>query len=374
MSGTRSGCRPTMRAARRRGSPPVFWRSSVPRGEPIRAAVLGAAGYAGGELLRLLSGHPGVGSVRAFSESAAGKAWADVHPVLAHGREGRFEPCEPKEAARWADVLFLAWPHGRSQREIGAILDEDPPLVIDLSADFRIADAKLYRAAYGEPARADLFGTFAYALADVLGGELRGRRRLAAPGCFATAALLALFPFARRLAAPPVLFAVTGSSGSGTQPAPRTHHPVRAHSMWGYALAGHRHEAEIVQALRRWRSDATAAAILLPHSGPFVRGIHLTAHLDLAQEDPAPLATVAEAFAGRPFVVPDPDPPGLATVTGTNFARLHAAARDGGRRIVVTAVIDNLVKGAAGQAVQAMNLALGLPETDGLTFGGFHPC
>ncbi len=343
----------------------------------LTAAVLGAAGYAGGELLRLLADHPDVGALRAFSASHAGKPLSEAHPALRHLGDGTFEEPDPAGAAAWADVLFLALPHGRSQELMGEILARDPRLVVDVAADFRVQDAALAEPHYGPHTAPELRPRFVYALADLAGDGLAGQRCLAVPGCFATAALLALHPFAAEglLAAPPVVFAATGSTGSGAQPKPGTHHPARANSFRAYATAGHRHEAEITEALlRAGASPEAAAARLLPHSAPLVRGIHATAHLRLARPVPDPNALLAAAWEGRPFVHVLEAPPALAPVVGTNFAHLHATPRAGGREAVVNVVIDNLVKGTAGQAVQAMNLALGLEETAGLRFPGLAPC
>ncbi len=340
----------------------------------LKVAVLGAAGYAGGELLRLVLQHPAVGEVRAFSASHAGHALQEAHPALAHLPPGVFETPDPAAAADWADVLFLALPHGRSQGMMTEILHRDPALVIDLAADFRIQDDKLYRRHYGEHAAPGLRPQFTYALADVLGRRLEGRRRLAVPGCFATAALLALWPFAAGglLASPPVVFAVTGSTGSGAVPRGTTHHPARANNFFAYASCGHRHEAEIAEQLAAARAGPAAGVRLLTHSAPLVRGIHATVHLEPAEPVSEPLSLLRAAWAGRPFVRVVEAPPQVEAVAGTNFAHVHAAARDGGG-IVVYAAIDNLVKGTAGQAVQAMNLALGLDEGLGLGFPGLYP-
>ncbi|MFH1176550.1 MAG: N-acetyl-gamma-glutamyl-phosphate reductase [Acidobacteriota bacterium] len=344
----------------------------MPTSESLRAAVVGASGFVGGELLRLLSGHPRVGALRAFSESGVGKTWAEVHPALTHVAAGRFEAGDPVAVRSWADVTFLALPHGRSQLLAGEFLDTAPRLVVDMSADFRIADRGLYEAAYGPHAAFEQVQGFTYGLADRLGEALAGKARIATPGCFATAALLALWPFAGRLAAPASVFAVTGSSGAGVEPRRTTHHPVRAHSFFAYSLAGHRHEAEIVCQLRGWGCGQPCR--LIAHAAPLVRGIHATAHLRLVEPVPQPGLLLAEVYAGRPFVRVLERPPELAAVVGTNFAHLHAVPRDGGREVLVTVAIDNLVKGAAGQAVQAANLALSLGETAGLTFPGLYPC
>ena len=347
----------------------------MPAPDGLKVAVLGASGYVGGELMRLLLAHPSVGTLRAFSASRAGKSWSIVHPALAHARAGVFEAPALAEAARWADVVFLALPHGESQALMPALLDAQPRLVVDTAADFRIRDRGLYEAYYGKHAAFDLSERFVYGLADAVGNELVGARRIAAPGCFATATLLALYPLARAgvLTGAPTSFAVTGSSGAGTEPRRTTHHPVRAHNFFAYALDGHRHEAEITDQLRRW-SDGQANCTLVTHSAPLVRGIHATLHARLERPLPDPRALVRAAYDDRPFIRVLEQPPELSAVVGTNFAHLHVVARSQGSELLVTCVIDNLVKGGAGQAVQGMNLALGLPETSGLTFGGLYPC
>jgi len=342
----------------------------------LNVAVLGASGYVGGELLRLLAAHPAVATLRAFSESNSGRPWSAVHPALLHAAGGAFEAPDVRGAAVWADVLFLALPHGRSQRLAAEIEAAGARLVIDTAADFRVRDATLVEAFYGPHACPEQLPAWRYGLADVAGARLAGARRVAAPGCFATATLLALYPLARAgvLAEAPACFAVTGSSGSGAEPKRTTHHPVRAHSFFGYSLGGHRHEAEVAEQLRGWTGDPAATCSLLTHSAPLVRGIHATLRARLREPLGDPLGLLREAYAGRPFVRVLDAPPELAAVVGTNFVHLHAASRDGGREVLVLSAIDNLVKGAAGQAIQAMNLALGLPEPAGLEFGGLYPC
>lgn len=342
----------------------------------VRAAVIGAAGYAGGEVLRLLFAHPFVASVRAYSASHAGEPLGAVHPALAHLTGDTMREPDPAAAAGESDVVFLAMPHGRAQSLIGALLAREPKLVIDLSADFRIHDPALHHAHYGEH-HAPLHRTsFVYGLADVAGTALAGATRIAAPGCFATATLLALHPFARAglIEGVPTCVAATGSSGAGVEWKRSTHHPVRAHNYFAYSLAGHRHEGEIDEHLRRATGDPHASCRLLTHSAPLVRGIHATVTIPLARAVSDPLALIAEYWSSSHFVRVTRTPPELAAVVGTNFAHVYAAPRDSGRTAIAVAVIDNLVKGAAGQAVQAMNLALALPERAGLDFPGIYPC
>jgi N-acetyl-gamma-glutamyl-phosphate reductase common form len=229
---------------------------------------------------------------------------------------------------------------------------------------------------YGPHHLPEALGTFACGLADVEGSALAGVRRIAVPGCFATAALLALYPLARHLdaAADPVCWAATGSSGSGAAAKPTTHHPRRAHNLYAYSLTGHRHEAELEERLQAWCGPGAPRCSLLTHSAPIVRGIHATLRVRLARPLDDALEVVREAYRGRPFVHVLDRPPEVAAVVGTNHAHLGVAVRDSGLEVLVLAAIDNLVKGAAGQAVQGMNLALGLAETAGLEFPGLAPC
>jgi N-acetyl-gamma-glutamyl-phosphate/LysW-gamma-L-alpha-aminoadipyl-6-phosphate reductase len=344
----------------------------------MRVAVIGAAGYAGGELLRILLQHPEVSECMATSRSQAGKPIGEAHPALAAVTDARFSGLEPAEAARGADVVFLALEHGESSRVADQVFDAGPGLIVDLAADFRVSDLRLYERFYGAHPRPELVGRFRYALADVLGTSLKGARALAAPGCFATAAQLALWPLAG-LGLSPSLFAVTGSSGAGVLPRPTTHHPARAHNLFAYSVLGHRHEAEVLERWREWNGASDARMRLMAHSGPFVRGIHLTLHayLEADRTDVGAKAIAArfkERYAGRPFVRVLDQPPELTHAVGTNYALVQAAASDDDRELQVMIVIDNLIKGAGGQAVQAMNLALGLPEEAGLSFTGMFPC
>jgi len=343
----------------------------------LKVAVIGAGGYVGGELLRILAQHPDVGEWVATSRSKARTPIGATHPALAPLTAATFSGDDASTAARGRDVVFLALEHGESSKWARELFDARPGMVIDLSADFRTSDPALYRAHYGEHPAPDLLGRFTYALADVLGERLRGKTALAAPGCFATAAQLALYPLATAdLAGPPALFAITGSSGAGAQPRPTTHHPMRAHNLFAYSVLSHRHEGEILERWRQWTGRSDAAARLMTHSGPFVRGIYLTLYARLRHR--AAAGEVAQwyrkAYAGRPFVRVLDQPPELTHVVGTNYAQVYAAQSPDGSEVQVMVAIDNLVKGAGGQAVQAMNLALGFGEERGLGFAGVYPC
>ena len=344
-------------------------------GRIVKVAVIGAAGYAGGELLRLALQHPHITEVTATSRSQAGAPIADHHPALSLLTEARFAAHAPADVARGKDVVFLALDHGESTGLMGALVDAGPGMIVDLAADFRIHDGRLHEKHYGAHKAPSLVHRFAYGLADVQGTALRGAKAIAAPGCFATAAELALFGIAGLpLATAPVVFAVTGSSGAGQKPKPSTHHPERAHNMFAYSPMGHRHEGEVLEQWRAWRGDPQAHARLLCHSGPFVRGIHATVHATFSERVGDINQQIAARFAGRPFVRVLDAAPQLTQVVGSNMALLHAAVSEDGREVQVMCVIDNLIKGAGGQGLQAMNLALGLNERAGLMAPGVFPC
>jgi [amino group carrier protein]-6-phospho-L-2-aminoadipate/5-phospho-L-glutamate reductase len=349
----------------------------------MKVAVVGGAGYAAGELVRLLLQHPRVTECVVTSRSQAGKPIGEIHPALAPITAARFSGATPGEVARGRDVVFLALEHGESSKVAGEVFEAGPRLVVDLAADFRVQDLRLYQRYYGSHQAPELVPRFRYGLADVHGPALRDAGAIAVPGCFATAAQLALYPLARAgLDVAASLFAVTGSSGAGAQPKPTTHHPSRAHNLFAYSTLAHRHEAEILQGWREWigRSDATVR--LLAHSGPFVRGIYLTLHtfvpdgvnLSSGTHGALPGKWFNDAYAGRPFVRVLTSPPELTHAVGTNYALIYPVQSENGRELQVSVAIDNLIKGAGGQAIQAMNLALGLDECSGLTAAAVYPC
>lgn len=344
----------------------------------MKVAVVGGAGYAGGELVRLLLQHPHVDQLTVGSRSQAGSPIAAVHPQLTLLTDARFSGDDPATLAQGKDVVFLALEHGESTRVMGDVLDAGPGLVVDLAADFRIHDGRLHEQYYGAHAAAALVHKFHYGLADVLGDTLRGARAIAAPGCFATSAQLALHLIRDlSLASDPVVFAITGSSGAGQSPRPTTHHPARANNLFAYGVMSHRHEGEVVEQWRAWRGDPAAHVRLMPHSGPFVRGIHATlhAHLTPGAHEAGAIRELARArVADRPFLRLTDSPPQLTHIVGSNLALLHVAPSEDGREVQVLCVIDNLIKGAGGQGIQAMNLALGFDERAGLLAPGPMPC
>jgi N-acetyl-gamma-glutamyl-phosphate reductase common form len=341
-------------------------------------AVLGGTGYVAGEFLRLLAGHPRLELVAASSDSRAGQPVAAAFPNLAGAwPEARFcDEAGLEAAVRDGRVraLFCAAPHGAAAARVDALLEAAvaagaPLAVVDASADFRFRDAAQYEAIYGHPHPCPTrLAEFACSVPEHLAG--RPTPHVAHPGCFVTSVLLAIVPLLRAGLATPEFFvsAVTGSTGAGRKLAESTHHPERHANMFAYQPLGHRHRPEI----ERLAAEAAApcAVHFVPHSGPWARGIHATVHGRLsAPASAAELrAALAETYAGSPFVEVVDAPPRLKDVVGSNRARL-AVALDG-EVFVVMSVLDNLVKGAAGGALQWLNRLLDLPEDAGLRLPG----
>jgi N-acetyl-gamma-glutamyl-phosphate reductase len=323
-------------------------------------AVIGATGYAGATAVSLLAYHPHAVVTRVTSRSYAGQRLADVFPGIDLDLElhGEMDPGD-------AEVVFAALPHGMTGALAGKWLDEGRT-VVDLGADFRLRDPAAYATWYGADHPAPgLLQDAAFALPEIT-PDLRGRRLLACPGCYSTAAILALHPAAKSGLATPdfIVDAASGISGAGRSLSVGYHFAEAAEDFRAYGLTGHRHQAEMLQALT---TDGRAPRLtFVPHLVPMVRGILATCYFDLASG--ASLADLegayAAAYASTPFVSLTGTPPRTKQVAGTNHCRVHLTQQ--GDRVLAVAAIDNLVKGAAGQGVQALNLAMGWPETAGL--------
>jgi len=339
----------------------------------IRVSIVGASGYAGGELLRLLLGHPQVEVAQVTSQRLAGRFAHGAHPNLRGFTRLKFCAVEELEPC---DLLFLALPHGRSAAQIEhfASLAER---IIDLSADFRLRDAAEYEKWYGRPHPAPgWLKKFVYGLPELRREALRGARYVSGVGCNATAVNLALWPLAQAgLVKRAVIEVKVGSSEGGNSPGPASHHPERSGSMRSFAPAGHRHQAEMRQALGEFELHFSATAVEM------VRGILCTAHVFPARplSEKEVWRLYRAAYAAEPFIrlVKErkgiyryPEPKILA---GTNMCDVGFAADPHSDRLVLISALDNLMKGAAGTAVQAMNLMLGWEERMGLEFMGLHP-
>ncbi len=354
----------------------------------VRVAVAGASGYAGGELLRLIAGHPDLELGPVTAGTNAGAPVTALHPHLAGLADRAFEETDPDRLAS-ADLVFLALHHEQSSG-LAARLPADVA-VIDLSASFRLSDPGNWTAFY----RTEHAGRWVYGLPELPGAreQIAAARRVAAPGCYATAIILALTPLLASGVAEPadiVVVAASGTSGAGRTPAHALLATEVMGSMTGYQVGGvHRHTPEIEQAFAE-AAGVTPTVSFTPLLAPMPRGILATCTARLAPSagsaaspaaprgtaDPgAPHQALASAYAGEPFihVLPEGRWPSTASTAGSNAVHLQAAADAHAGRAVVVAALDNLVKGAAGQAVQIANLMLGLPEAAGLTANGVAP-
>ena len=343
---------------------------------PLPLWLAGAGGLLAGEFLRLVEGHARL-ELAGLITRAGGEWLAELQPQLTARRELRcVAPAEAlaplaEQLGRGPAVLVLALPHGetaglwrRLRLELGGLAER--LTVVDLSADYRLQDPRRYAAVYGQPHQdAEELARFRYALPELgAAPALRGATRLAAPGCFATALQLAARPGADAglfdVGRPWSFFGITGSSGSGAKPKAGTHHPHRDGNLYAYGLSGHRHEAELLQGL----AGPAPALCFVPHSGPFVRGIHLTAALPLAAGVSAAelRAVYARRFADQPFVelLAEGRVPELRLVVGSNRAQVGLHVR--GDQALLLVALDNVLKGGSGQGLQALNLALGWPE------------
>ncbi len=336
-------------------------------------SIVGGSGYTGGELLRLLLFHPHCSIKQVTSERFAGKFVYNAHPNLRKATRLKFctvselEPC---------DLLFLCLPHGQSMGRIDTFRGLAPK-VIDLSADFRLKDTAVYANYYGrDHERPELLDDFVYGLPEHHRDSIKNATLVACPGCNATATILGLSPLHQRdLIESAVVEVKAGSSEGGNTASDASHHPERSGAVRSYKPTGHRHVAEMQQELRG------AAIYFSATSIEMVRGILATCHVflnaDIEEKDVWKL--YREAYADEPFIriVKErsgihryPEPKLLA---GTNFCDIGFERESGSNRLVVISAIDNLMKGAAGQAVQSFNLMLDLPETTGLEFPGLHP-
>ena len=340
----------------------------------FRAAVMGGSGYGGAEMIRRLLLHPDVELCRVASVDLVGEPLGAAHPSLEGRTDLLFQDLSPAAASDGMDVVLLALPHKVTANKVPEIAALPSVKIVDMSGDFRLQDPAAYEKYYGQKhPHPERLPDFVYGLPELNREKIRKARFVASPGCFATTIELSLLPLARAglLEGVVHVLGITGSSGSGMAPQATTHHPVRAGNLRAYKPLWHQHVPEVVETL----SSAGARDLQLrfvPVSAPLVRGILATAFLELPEEwtEERLSALYREAFEGEPFVrVPARRLPEVAAVSGSNFAEVGVAAGPawrGRRTVTAFSAIDNLVKGASGQAIQNMNVALGFDETDGL--------
>ena len=334
----------------------------------IRAAILGASGYVGGELMRLIAAHPAIKVGVAFAASNAGQPVASVHPHLALAYPDTAFAAWDAALLEDCGLILAALPHGETQRLADELMAPDIPFV-DLGADFRLDSAEEFERWYGEPhARPELLASFAYGLPEFFRDAIRGSKHVAAPGCYPTAAGLALKPLVdvgviKKQGI--IVDAASGVSGAGRAANAGTHFCAVDGSYRAYGLLKHRHTAEIVL--------TTGAEVLFtPHLMAASRGILATCYAPaIAPCDP--LAILKQAYQDEQFVHVGETPPETKWATGSNAAFLSARYDERTNMVVTLAAIDNLGKGAAGQMVQCANLMLGLDEAVGLSTMGVYP-
>lgn len=340
----------------------------------VRCSIVGGSGYTGGELLRLLLDHPNVSVQSVSSRSLVGQPMHRVHPNLRKRTDLLFTV--PQEVSA-CDVIFLCLPHGHAAGEIEKWLNL-APLVIDLSADFRLRDPAAYKLWYeSEHPSPTRLANAVYGLPELHRKKLHAARLVSGVGCNATAMNLALLPLASAGLIERVICDIkVGSSEGGAETSDGSHHPERSGAVRSYAPVGHRHAAEVTQELGTFSLDVSVTAIEM------VRGVLCTAHVipNRRVETKELWKMYRAAYANEPFVrlvaertglhrLPDPK-----ILAGSNYADVGFDVDERTGRIVAISAIDNLMKGAAGSAVQCMNIALGLDETAGLGFSGLHPC
>jgi N-acetyl-gamma-glutamyl-phosphate reductase len=347
----------------------------------ISVGIIGASGFTGAELLRICARHPDLDVVVATGDTQAGTAVADLYPSLAaHYRDLRFATYEPA-LVDGLDLVFLGLPHGASQRLVPELRGRVKH-VVDLAADFRLRDAALYPAWYGEEHEApELLTDFVYGLPELFRPTLVGAPAVAVPGCYPTSAALALAPLLRTGSVEPtgiIVDAASGVSGAGRPPKPTNAFCTVDEDFTAYGLLTHRHTPEIEQALSTG-ADGTSTTpvqvLFTPHLAPMNRGILATCYARPTgvTSTAALLDLYRDFYAGERFVVVDSRSPSTKATLGSNAAHLTVRFDDRTGWVVAIAAIDNLNKGASGQAVQSANVALGLDEGAGLEAIGVYP-
>lgn len=342
----------------------------------IKASIVGASGYAGGELLRLLLSHPQVELLQATSESNNGKYIHHVHPNLRGRKLMKFSGVNDLEKC---DVLFLALPHGKAMGMIDHFM-KLAPKIVDLSADFRLRDGELYKKYYGhEHPRKDLLGKFVYGLPEIHREEIKKANLVSGVGCNATSMILPLYPLFKKDVVEKVVGEVkAGSSEAGNKPSLGSHHPERSGAVRSFSPTTHRHVAEMIQELGlNGKPEIHFSATSIE----MVRGILATCHVFLKRDltELEVRKIYREVYGNEPFIRIVKEVSGIyrypepKILSGSNYCDIGFEKDPDSNRLVVISAIDNLMKGAAGTAVQCMNIMSGFDETASLEFTGLHP-
>ncbi|MEM9202662.1 MAG: N-acetyl-gamma-glutamyl-phosphate reductase [Actinomycetota bacterium] len=342
-----------------------------------KVAIIGASGFTGAELLRICATHPDFEVVAATGDTQAGNRVADLYPSLAASYGDLTYVAYDDSVIADADLVFLGLPHGASQPVVPGLRGQVKHIV-DLASDFRLDDPALYPEWYGDEHSApELLQDFAYGLPELFRSELSGAELVAVPGCYPTTAVLGLAPLLKAGLIEPtgiIVNAATGLSGAGRPPKPNTTFCAVDENFNAYGLLNHRHTPEMEMVLRQ-HSGADAQLIFTPHLAPMNRGILATCYArptgELTTDDA--MACLHEAYDPEPFMVVSDRSPSTKATLGSNSCHLSVKVDPRTGWVVVLSALDNLVKGASGQAVQCANLALGLPEETGLAVAGMYP-
>ena len=331
-----------------------------------KAGIIGGTGYTGGELARILSVHPLIDVVSMTSRQSAGKKVGDVHTYLSGYTDIEFT----EKLDDGLDIVFVATPHGVAMKELPVLADAGVK-VIDMSGDYRLRDPAEYTKWYGhEHTDLKYLKKAVYGLPELFRKSIKDADVVANPGCYATSAILAMAPLFKAgvVEDDVIVDGKSGTSGAGMVPSPRIHHPYCGESMIPYGTGTHRHTPEMEMALKQF-SGKSAEVLFSPHLLPIVRGIISTCYLTLKEDVGGDGVTgLFKKQYGKEHFVHVTDEPSIRAVVGSNHAQVGAKLF--GRKVVVFSTLDNLVKGASGQAVQCANLMLGLDENAGLDFPG----
>jgi LysW-gamma-L-alpha-aminoadipyl-6-phosphate/LysW-L-glutamyl-5-phosphate reductase len=348
----------------------------------MRIGIIGGSGYVGSELLRLLLMHPQVEVTMVTSRQQAGEFVFNVHPNLRGITQLKFVPQDMAELQKNCDLVFTATPHGGSQNLVPKLLEAGLK-VIDMSADFRLKNPVDYETYYGwKHVHPEMLKDAAYGLPELHREEIKKAKLVACPGCEATAAILGLAPIVKAGLIDKdhvVVDLKVGSSGSGSKPTPASHHPERSSGVRPYKVVGHRHIAEVEQELAPLGEPVKIS--FTPHAVNIIRGILATIHTFPKQKienkdlwkafrgmyGNEPFIRIVKYLKG-PYQLPDPK-----TTMGTNYCDVGFEIDEHANRLILFSALDNMVKGAAGQGVQCLNLVMGIDETTGLKSTGFHP-
>jgi N-acetyl-gamma-glutamyl-phosphate reductase common form len=342
----------------------------------ISAGIIGGSGYGGAELVKLLLFHPRVHLSFVTSRRHAGKRVSSVNRFLTKVTDLCFIEPDIEELPADTDVIFFATPHGTSMKLMPEIMKAFPRgKIIDLSGDFRLSNPTIYRQYYNvEHIATDLLGRFAYGLPELNRDHIRDAQYVANPGCFATGIIFALMPLfsCNAVQREVSVFAVTGSSGSGELPKEVTHHPVRSQNFKSYKILEHQHTPEIAQFFSERFINWDYEIGFVPQSGPFVRGIYTTAMVYNEAIHPDTMSRVlGELYGDERFIRIVDGSPEVNAVQCSNYVEVSGMVKS--NFVITMCAIDNLVRGASGQAVQNMNIMFGFDEQEGIEFPGMRP-